>query len=79
MKTLMFATAVSVLSATGAFAQGVAFDPYAPSQFGPYQHSPDVGSFDQGLPAPQQFRQHRYRMTTQRVGGYAKITRKKDW
>ena len=90
MKTLLFVTVVSVLSATGAFAQGVAFDPYAQSQFGPYQHSANVGSFDQDQPAPQQVRQHpSLRITTaskgghlyrtQRVGRYAKIARKKDW
>jgi hypothetical protein len=78
MKMLMFVAAVSVLSATGALAQGVAYNPYAPSQFGSYQHSPDVGVFDQGQPALQ-VRQHRYRTTTQRVGGYTKITRNKDW
>jgi hypothetical protein len=80
MKTLMFVTAVSVLSATGAFAQGVAFDPTAPSPvYGSYPHSPDVGLFDQGQPLPQQVRQHRLRMTTQRIGGYTKIARKKVW
>lgn len=79
MKTLIFVTVVSVMSATGTFAQGVAFDPYAPSQFGPYQHSPDVGLFEQGQPVPQQIRQHRYRTTTQRLGGYTKMARKKVW
>jgi hypothetical protein len=57
MKTLMFVTAVSILSATGGFAQGVMFDPNAPSPvYGPYPHSPDVGLFDQRQPAPQQSR-----------------------
>jgi hypothetical protein len=78
MKTLMFVTAMSVLSATGAFAQGVAFDPTAPSPvYGPYPHSRDVGLFDQ--PSPPQVRQHRLQMTTQRIGGYTKIARKKVW
>jgi hypothetical protein len=54
MKTLMFVTVVSLLSATGAFAQ-VMFDPNAPSPvYGPYPRHPDVGLFDQGHPALQQ-------------------------
>ena len=46
MKTLMFVAALCVLSATGAYGQGVAYDPYATNP--PLPHSPDVGVFDQG-------------------------------
>jgi hypothetical protein len=57
MKTLMFVAAVSLLSVTGAFAQGVMFDPSAPSPvYGPYPRHPDVGVFDYGQPVPQQIR-----------------------
>ena len=46
MKILMFVAALSVLSVTGAYAQGVAYDPYATNP--PLPHSPDVGVFEQG-------------------------------
>ena len=53
MKTLMFVAALSVLSATGAFGQGVAYDPYATAP--PLPHSPDVGVFDQGQSVTQHY------------------------
>jgi hypothetical protein len=80
MKTLMFITAMSVLSATGAFAQGVDFSLGAPG-VPPVTYTDGSGVVlsSQGQPAPQQFRQHRYRMMTQHFGGYTKIARKKVW
>lgn len=53
MKTLMFVAALSVLSATGALGQGVAYDPYATTP--PLPHSPDVGVFDQGQSVTQHY------------------------
>ena len=53
MKTLMFVAALSVLSATGAFGQGVAYDPYATNP--PLPHSPDVGAFDQDQSVTQHY------------------------
>jgi hypothetical protein len=73
MKTLIFVAAMSVLSATEAFAQ-VDFSLGAPG-VPPvtYTDGSGVALSGQDQPAPQQVRQHRYRMTTQRVGGYTKI------
>jgi hypothetical protein len=67
MKTLMFVAAVSLLSATGAFAQGVMFDPTAPSPvYGPYPRHPDVGVFENGQPVPQRILRRDTRRARQR-------------
>jgi hypothetical protein len=67
MKTLVFVAAVSLLSATGAFAQGVMFDPTAPSPvYGPYPRHPDVGVFDEGQPVPQRILRRDTRRARQR-------------
>jgi hypothetical protein len=79
MKTLMFVAAVSVLAATGAFAQGVDFSLGAPG-VPPVSYTDGSGRLlNQGQPVPRQLRQHRYRTMMQRVGGYTKIARKKVW
>jgi hypothetical protein len=79
VKTLMFVTAVSLLSATGACAQGVDFSLGAPG-VPPVSYTDGSGRLlDQGQPVPQQLSQHRYRTTMQRVGGHTKIARKKVW
>jgi hypothetical protein len=80
MRSFMFVTAVSILSAAGAFAQGVDFSLGAPG-VPPVSYTDGSGVTlpVQGQLAPQQVRQHRYRTTTQRVGGYTKIARRKVW
>jgi hypothetical protein len=80
MKTLMFVTAASILFGTEVSAQGVDFGLGAPG-VPPVSYTDGSGAAlsGQGQPAPWQVRQHRYQMTTQRVGGYRKIARKKVW
>ena len=78
MRTLMFVTAVSILSAGGALAQGVDFGLGAPG-VPPVSYTDGSGAAlpVHSEPAPERVRQHHYRTTTQRIGGYTKIARKK--
>jgi hypothetical protein len=90
LKTLMFAAAVSVPSATGAFAQGVDFSHGAPgippvsytdgagNALFPPQVGPEFAPYPAAAPLVSQAQlvaPHRYRVARRHVVHYAKIAR----
>ena len=80
MKILLFVSAVGVLVATGASAQGVDFGLGAPG-VPPVSYTDGSGNalLDRHQPAPQHVRQHRSQVTAHRGSGYIKVARKKAW